>query len=193
MAPMASPAQILFRGKAGDDACGERGRNKRGGQHTIAEPSIGFVNVASFNAERVCLFKRIGQNSVGPGSIPSNARRRGSGTCARQGAAAACRCGEARGPDFAKTEFATDSPLEGDGFELPVPRGSIASIPAVPGVPGGRRADPTADLGLIMGRVEGSLYRRGPRRKFSKEGRCPKRRRSEPRRPPTLTRQGFAA
>src|SRR6516165_3682043 len=28
---------------------------------------------------------------------------------------------EARGPAFAKTEFATDSPLEGDGFELPVP------------------------------------------------------------------------
>src|SRR6516164_714545 len=30
---------------------------------------------------------------------------------------------EARGPAFAKTEFATDSPLEGDGFELPVPPG----------------------------------------------------------------------
>jgi len=27
-----------------------------------------------------------------------------------------------RGPAFAITEFATDSPLEGDGFELPVPR-----------------------------------------------------------------------
>jgi IS5 family transposase len=27
---------------------------------------------------------------------------------------------EARRPAFAKTEFATDSPLEGDGFELPV-------------------------------------------------------------------------
>ena len=25
---------------------------------------------------------------------------------------------EARGPAFGKTEFATDSPLEGDGFEL---------------------------------------------------------------------------
>jgi len=31
-------------------------------------------------------------------------------------------CGEARGPAFAKTEFATDSPLEGDGFEPSVPR-----------------------------------------------------------------------
>jgi hypothetical protein len=28
---------------------------------------------------------------------------------------------EAGGPSFAKTEFATDSPLEGTGFELPVP------------------------------------------------------------------------
>ena len=29
---------------------------------------------------------------------------------------------EARGPAFAKTEFATDSPPEGDGFERSVPR-----------------------------------------------------------------------
>jgi hypothetical protein len=30
-------------------------------------------------------------------------------------------CGEARGPAFTKTEFATDSPLEQAGFELSVP------------------------------------------------------------------------
>src|SRR6516164_9099900 len=32
--------------------------------------------------------------------------------------------GEARGPAFAKTEFATDSPVEGSGFELPA-RGAM--------------------------------------------------------------------
>ena len=35
-----------------------------------------------------------------------------------------------RGPAFAITEFATDSPLEGDGFELPVPRAMQARLKA---------------------------------------------------------------
>src|SRR6516164_1449997 len=35
-----------------------------------------------------------------------------------------------RGPAFAITEFATDSPLEGDGFELPVPRAMQARFNA---------------------------------------------------------------
>jgi hypothetical protein len=34
----------------------------------------------------------------------------------------------ARGPAFAKTEFATDSPLEGSGFELLVKEGSEAWV-----------------------------------------------------------------
>ena len=39
-----------------------------------------------------------------------------------------------RGPAFAITEFATDSPLEGSGFELPVPReiGSVLTLNARP-------------------------------------------------------------
>src|SRR6516225_10328933 len=35
-----------------------------------------------------------------------------------------------RGPAFAITEFATDSPLEGDGFELQVPRAMQARFNA---------------------------------------------------------------
>src|SRR6516165_2395055 len=38
-----------------------------------------------------------------------------------------------RGPAFAITEFATDSPLEGDGFELLVPRHESRGFPKHPG------------------------------------------------------------
>jgi hypothetical protein len=37
---------------------------------------------------------------------------------------------EAHGPASAKTEFVADSPLEGDGFELPVPRAMQAPLQA---------------------------------------------------------------
>src|SRR6516165_9679796 len=37
-----------------------------------------------------------------------------------------------RGPAFAITEFATDSPLEGHGFELPVPREKWAARISLP-------------------------------------------------------------
>jgi hypothetical protein len=42
---------------------------------------------------------------------------------------------------FAQIEFATDSPLEGDGFELPVPRqtGSVSAL-------GRPRISPIADI-----------------------------------------------
>src|SRR5271166_487608 len=47
------PGAILIRRKAGDDGCGERDGNKRDGQHMIAEPGTGFVNMPSLNAGRV--------------------------------------------------------------------------------------------------------------------------------------------
>src|SRR6516164_2712303 len=85
---------------------------------------------------------------------------------------------KAHGPVFTKTEFATDSPLEGTGFELPV-RGRGQSLLCRRKLGTGRRAlsvfgqhdalhqsgvDPTAEAAVRAGDAQRRILR-GPERK----------------------------